>query len=621
LHRLLRTAANKLRRIAPKAASVPKSYTPTQVLLESALRLHQAGRLDDALPLYRRSLELDPASDIAHNLLGTLLCGQGRLEDGEACFSKALEANPSNVEALNNLGNVRKEKGDILGAEALYQKALELRPHFAAASHNLGLLYLECRRLEDAMHFFQRSLSSEPDYAEAHNNLGTALRMRGRLAEAEKHFRAAISADPNLAEAYCGLGDVLQVRGMLDEAELSCKKSLELRPKFADAMHNLATIAITRKKFETAQSYCEAALQIAPDHIGALNHLGTLARWRADHLGAEVVFRRALAIDPDHAVTRFNLANILLLRENYTEGFELYESRLEAFQRPCTRSAALNAKLQSRTRWRGEPTGNKRLLVWAEQGLGDSLMMLRYLPLLSARGVGSFAVYCDDALRRVVQSLGAAQRVIVSDEEAEAVDFDVHCPIMSLPYVFGTGIDSVPDTSPYLRVPADLVSTWRARLNLDKRSVGLAWAGSRTLQEDARRSISLDRFTPFLSVKGIEFISLQQGDTAVQWREFRDLGSHHIEQCADLLDTAALIANLNLVISVDTAVAHLAGALGKPVWLLNRHGSEWRWGPEAERTRWYPSMKIFREPHSNGWDAVIARITAELNSSQLDGDA
>ncbi|HEX6003418.1 MAG TPA: tetratricopeptide repeat protein [Burkholderiales bacterium] len=609
---LFRTAIRMLRRTAPDHGAETPGQVSGRALLESAFQLHRSGRLAEAQPLYRSAIANDPTLDAAHNLLGAVLCAQGQFADGEACFRKALDLNPSSVEALNNLAGARKDQGDVPGAEAIYRRVLDLRPDFPAAWNNLGLIHIARGRPDDAERCFRRALATDGQASDAHNNLGTVLRKQGLLAEAEAEFRAAVAANPDLPEAWSGLGDVLPLRGLLDEAEACCRRALELRADYPDATNNLATIARMRGRLDAAQAYCEEVLRVDSGHVGALNNLGGIAAMRADYAAAEAAYRGALRIDPGNAATRFNLSATLLMLGNYAEGFALYESRFEAFPGSLTRSSALDERLASRPRWRGEPLNDRRLLVWAEQGLGDCIMMLRYLPLLRGRGVGAVTVVCDAALARLVGAMSVAEQVLSPDQIDEALDFDVHCPLMSLPRAFDTRLETIPDRVPYLTIPQVMIAAWRERLIHTKPKVGIAWAGAKTLRDDARRSIPLEQFASLLSLGEVQFVSLQKGDAAADWRQSGLNDVQPIDACNDLLDTAGLVMNLDLVISVDSAVAHLAGALGRPVWLLNRFGSEWRWGLEAQDSRWYPSMRIFREPAPGRWSAVIGQMALQL---------
>jgi Tfp pilus assembly protein PilF len=520
--------------------------------------------------------------------------------------------NPSNVQAWNNLANARKDQGDLEEAERHYLTAVRLDPRFIQASIHLGLLQMQRHRFDEAVTCFRRALEVDPTSAEAWNNLGAVLRIQQKLIDAEESFRKALHLNPALPEAWSSLGELLQLRRRIDEAEICCRHALDLRPSYADALNNLATIAKARGELDTAQDHANEALRSAPGHIGVLNNLGSIAARRNDYRSAESMYRRALDQDPEHPTTRYNLATTLLMRGQYTEGFELYESRFDAFPDLHRVRDSFYKILRAMPRWLGEPLNGARLFVWAEQGLGDALMMLRYLPALRSKDVGTVIVLCDPALARLVRLVDEDITIYTSEEEAEGAAFDVHCPIMSLPQAFGTRFDAIP-AEPYLCVPEGQAATWSERLKASKFRVGITWAGNNDLQEDPRRSIPLKCFAPLFSIPDIEFVSLQKGLVAIEWTAWRGEGGEQIEQCHDFLDTAALVANLDLVISVDTAVAHLAGALGRPVWLLNRFASEWRWGDVGERSPWYPRTRIYREPAPYTWDAVIARVAADLS--------
>jgi len=302
-----------------------------------------------------------------------------------------------------------------------------------------------------------------------------------------------------------------------------------------------------------------------------------------------------------------------LLRGDYREGMKLYESRFAALQGDSGCTPQIRQLLNDNRRWRGEALSGQRVLIWTEQGFGDSLMMLRYLPMVRSRGAGSISVLCESALERVIYSIRGLDQGVSCRQVASADEFDLHCPIMSLPFLFDTTLDSIPNDVPYLTVPRALRDAWKVRLSpIVKPKVGIAWAGSNTLRDDARRSIALAAFKPVMGTEGLQFISLQKEGGAEQLHEWQGQIADWMSDCDDFLDTAALIDNLDLVISVDSAIVHLAGALGKPVWLLNRFGSEWRWGLESESSPWYPSLRIFRQREAKSWERVIAQVANEL---------
>jgi Flp pilus assembly protein TadD len=542
--------------------------------------LLESKHFNEAEQTFRKLLALKPDSADAHNGLGVALHELGRSAEAERGYRAALAIEPDFAEAHNNLGNALKDLGRLKEAEESYRRALALKPYYADAHGNLGLVLLDLAQFEEAEQSFRRLLGLKPDSADAHNGLGIALHELGRNREAEQSYRQALTLQPKLTEAHVNLGNVLQDLGQVNEAELSYRRALALDPDNAAAQYNLAIWLLELGKIEEAESRT----------------------------------RRALALKPGDPRASLNYAWLRLLQGDYESGFQYYESRFEGGgRRNGPRVPTLQAKLGGVPRWQGENLQNKRLLVWTEQGFGDSLMMMRYLQGLKNRGVGHLTVSCDPALDRIMQTIAAVDRVLSTPEPVQLSEFDCHCPIMSLPLLFQTRLESIPAEVPYLRVPAELRSKWARKL-ADKAApkVGLVWAGGKLLQADARRSIALQRFSPLLDVTGPVFVSLQKGEEGDQLRKSGLRMLDWIDECQDFLDTAALIEQLDLVIGVDTAVVHLTGALGKPVWLLNRFDGEWRWLLDREDSPWYPTARIFRQTKPDEWDEVIARVALAL---------
>jgi len=317
-------------------------------------------------------------------------------------------------------------------------------------------------------------------------------------------------------------------------------------------------------------------------------------------------------LHPATAAQRYNLATSLLMRGEYGRGFDLYESRFDTFEERAAPARKFAQSLGKKRRWRGEPLSRRRIVIWCEQGFGDDLMMLRYLPLLKARGTKKIMVVCERELVDLVKAMPVVDRVFSGNDTIAPDDFDVHCPIMSLPHCCQTTRESVPRDIPYLTVPKDRVDRWRKRLaEIGTPKIGLAWAGGAILEADPRRSIPLAAFEPLLFLPGVCFVSLQK-DRRLEDARLAPRLVDWMPECDDFLNTATLIEALDLVISVDTAVAHLAGALGKEVWLLNRFESEWRWGRDATRSVWYPTMTIFNQRNPDRWDEVIGEIAKRL---------
>jgi hypothetical protein len=424
------------------------------------------------------------------------------------------------------------------------------------------------------------------------------------LTDAEASFHKALEYKSDFAEALCNLGHVLEVLGRLDEAEAYCRSALALKPDYPDALCNLGAVLKGRADLNGAEDYCRRALALDPWYVGAHVNLGTILNEGGQRTEAEDSFRRALALDPHSAVAQFNLSLLLLLRNDFEEGFRLYESRFKTF----TRTLTLHDRLKDRPPWQGGPLFGKAILVWTEQGMGDSIMMMRYLPMLKKRGAETVTVFCELALQRVISSMPAVDSLMCHAAPEFEITFDLHCPMMSLPYFSQTNTESIPHEVPYFVVPEDIRQQWRTRLSaVSGIKVGLAWAGSKTLRDDAKRSIAPRELAKLAEINGVQLISLQKekGDGQLDILDWMD-------DCDDFMDTAGLIENLDLVISVDTAVAHLSGALGKPTWLLNRFQSEWRWGIGRQDCDWYPSMRIFSQPRDADWQSVISVVAAEL---------
>lgn len=573
------------------------------------------GRLDAAQEALTRALSLAPDSDVICNLMGTVQRARNDVDAARRFFGKALELNPRNAEAANNLGNLAKEARDFPVAEGCYRRALQINPRFADAWNNLGALYQGQRELEKAEDAIRQALAIRPDNADALNNLGGVLQERGDLDAAEECLRAALRLQPDLPVAMHNLGNILRMMGRLQEAERHCRRAIEIDPASAAAINNLATVLGQRGDLDAAEAACRNALQIDPACAPVHSNLGSIARQRGDMRAAESCYREALRLDPGHPHIEYDLSILALLQENYEEGFLLYESRFHCAGRDFAATRTSYHQLATVPPWHGEPLSGKRIHVWSEQGLGDTLMVMRYLPLLKALGAAHLSVRCEPALERVIATFAEIDEVIAHPGAVPGIQADFHCSMLSLPHRFGTRIGNVPNAVPYLQVPEALVSHWRGQLaGITKPRIGLAWAGNRTLRDDAQRSIALKQLAALFRHPQVQMVSLQKGEAAREWADHASMGSEFIERCQDFMDTAALVANLDLVITVDTAIAHLAGALGKPVWLLNRFGSEWRWGLEREDSPWYPTLRQFRQRNRGDWAEAIDRADQALTA-------
>lgn len=594
-----------------KAVTIAPANPHAHANLGATLR--SAHRFDEAERSLREAARLDPGWGDAHVNLGSLLLARGDPTGAEAAFRDGLACDEENVDAAFGLGVALGSLGKTDEAEHLLRKVVALRPNAPEPHFHLGNLQAGSGQSKAAIDSYRRALELNPTLAEAQNNLGNLLQAQGDCRRAEGCYRAALRADPNFVSAHHNLGVVLRVGDRLDEAENCCRRALELSPDRADIYCNLAAICKSRGQLDQALAAVSTALALEPSLSAAHSTHGAICGAQGELTLAEASFRRAVALDPRNTSAKYNLATVRLLRGDYREGFALYEFRFDCFRAEMLESRGLHELLDPSTCWDGEALGGRRVLLWAEQGLGDSLMMMRYLPLLRGVGAGRVVVQCQPTLERVMRSMPGVDQVICHPDPLPATEFDVHAPLMSLPFLLGTERDNIPGAIGYLAVPREMKAAWRLRLaSRAGLKVGLAWAGSPALRDDARRSIPLRKFDALSRMEGVRVLSLQKDGEAGQLMDSGARIESWMDQCVDFMDTAALVEELDLVISVDTAVVHLAGALGKPCWLLNRYGSEWRWGTSGDRSPWYRSVTVYRQEQGSAWDDVIARVIGDL---------
>jgi Flp pilus assembly protein TadD len=466
-------------------------------------------------------------------------------------------------------------------------------------------------RLPDATTFYRRALALHPPYAEAQQNLGSALADLGQPDAAIACFQKALSLRPDYPMAHLNLGNSLWAKGQAEEAIAAYDRAIALRPDFAEAHCFRAIILGDQGKVEEAMAACRRALALMPGLPDAHNTLGNLLRLTGRLAEATGCYRRALSLMPDYPDAHFNLGTALLTMGEFAAGWPEYEWRWKTPQMIAT------ARRFPRPQWRGEAAAGQRLLIHAEQGSGDTLQFCRYAPLAAARGL-KVIVEAPAPLVRLLRGLDGIEAVVTAGETLP--DFDLHCPMLSLPLALGTTLATVPAATPYLHADAAAAAAWHARLAewpTEGPRVGLVWAGNPSLDQparaamDRRRSIPPERLAPLFALPGLRFFSLQKGGSPLPpGAPVTDL----MAEMADFADTAALVANLDLVIAVDTSVAHLAGALGRPVWLLDRADPDWRWMLGRGDSPWYPSLRIFRQPSAGDWETVMTDVAKALIS-------
>ncbi len=583
--------------------------------------LQKLGRLEQALQSYERALQLEADYAEALSNRGSVLQQLGRLEQALQSYARALELRPEYAEAHNNRGSALQELGHLEEALRCYERALQLKADYTEAHGNRAGVLHQLGRVEEALKSYERALQFKPDYAEGHYNRGVALQKLGRLEEALRSCDRALQLNADYAEAHNNRGIVLQQLRRLEEALQSYQRALQLRPDYAEA-HNNRGIALKElgRLDEALQSY-QRALQLRPDYAEAYANLGVWHCARNEPEAAVINLTRAITIRPDCAAAYMNRGTAALLAGDFEHGWVDYEWRWQAIPN------LVDPRYPDRTLWLGsESLLGKTIVLRSEQGHGDTLQFSRYAKQVADLGA-TVILEVGAPLARLMASLEGVSRVVVRGERLPT--FDYHCPLMSLPLAFRTTLATIPAQVPYLASDPAKTRYWKDKLGPWTRPrVGLVWSGGVLPDRPdwsvhSRRNVPLAKLAPLRTAQ-ISFYSLQKGEPAES--ELRELqaggwqGPALIDFTAslhDFSDTAALMANLDLVISVDTSSVHLAGALAKPVWVMNRFDTCWRWLLHRTDSPWYPTARLYRQQRAGDWDEVVARIRVDLSRMAL----
>jgi tetratricopeptide (TPR) repeat protein len=573
--------------------------------------LKQQGRLEEARDAYRRAVDCHPGFAVARFNFANVARERGRLEEAVTEYREAVRLSPAYVEAWINLGAALLELGQFSEAVAAYRQALEIAPHHAGLWNNLGGGLHRQGQWKEAMAAYEKAIELQPDYPPAYNNRALLLQAGGRYAEAVASCRRALELKPDYADAYINLGQALAAQNEHLDAEAAYRRALELLPDSPEALSNLAASLSMLGRFGEAEAACRAALARRLDFPDALNNLGTALAGQGQAEAAIEAYRRAITLLPDYSLARFNLALQLLLSGQYDAGWPLLEARWGAY-RYAPRDF-------SPPRWDGQELSGQRVLLHAEQGFGDAIHCIRYAPLVAQRG-GEVIIECQRPLVELFRSVPGVRTVVADGDSLPS--FDLHVPMLSLPLVFQTNLATIPQEVPYLFADPSRRKIWRERLGVarPRLRVGLAWAGNPLNIPLRKRDISLQSLAPVLAMEEVEFYSLQRDRAAQQLREYAGASAiiDHTPAIQDFADTAALMMELDLIITVDTSVAHLAGALGRPVWTLLSFVADWRWARTGEQAPWYPTMRLFRQPAIGYWEPVVQRVAEELRNVLAD---
>ena len=572
------------------------------------------GSYTKSIPLLKKVIQLEPNDPDAHNNLGIALKELGDLDDAIASYNTALQLKPNYPDAHNNLGNALKQKGDLTAAVASYNTAIKLNPSDPDAHNNLSIALQEKGDLDAAIASYNTALQLKPNDPKTHNNLGIALQEKGHHNAAIASYNTALQLKPNDPKTHNNLGIALKEQGDLNAAIASYNNALQLKPNDPEIHFNLGIAFMGRDELELAISSYNKALRLKPIYTEAHNNLGIALHEKADLIAAIASYDKALGLKPNDPDAHWNSSAARLLGGNYKKGWEQYEWR--------AKKQNSNSKPHAQPKccmWDGSKIDrNTDILLVSEQGLGDTLQFMRYAFALREQGA-SVSICAQAKLNSLIRESGIDPSPL-TPQEANKVSNGKWIPLLSVPRHLGVNPENPIITRPYIKTTDEFIDKWKVILSTEHRPiVGINWQGNPKAEkaELRGRSLALEVFSPITDSSQISLLSLQKG-----------FGSEQLETCSfkdrfvscqdqvndtwDFLETAAIIANCDLVITSDTSVAHLAGGMGKSTWLLLKKVPEWRWGLEGDTTFWYPSMRLFRQTERGNWVEVIERVAEAL---------
>ena len=578
-----------------------------EAMLLLAMARHGGGALEASLGAYDATLALRPAWPEALNNRGLALQQLGRTEEAAESYERVLALRPDFVDALINLGMAHRLSGRAAVALTYCDRALALRPDSAVAHFNRGVAFEQLEDLEQAANCFERALELNGDLLEARHALGCALMRQQRGLEALACFEAVLAARPGHVEAANNRGILLQRLGRWQEALASYDGALAADPHHVDTLNNRGAMLQRLGRSEEAISNLAAVLERDPRHVEAINNRGTALRQLGRFAESRAAFDAVLEIQPDFEEARFNRAMLSLLEGRMEEGWRDYEARRRMRD---WREWTLPGQ-----EWTGQDLRGKRLLLYFEQGLGDTLQFARFARFL-AEAAGEVVLRAQSPINALLRSMGS---VTVIDRDEADQDCDYHLPLMSTPFALGhEAPEYIARPGPYLFADPDRVKRWAGRLGGEGLKIGLSWQGNPQVDVDYGRSVPLAAYQPLGQVPGVRLISLQKNagteqlDSLPPGMSVETLGPNFDAGPDAFLDTAAVMMSLDLVVTNDTSMAHLAGALGRPVWIMLSSTPDWRWLMERLDSPWYPTARLFRQSRTGEWDAPVASAAAVL---------
>jgi len=544
-----------------------------QIDLQQAAEHHRAGRLNDAIALYRKAVASDPRNADITQMLALAQHQSGNDAEAIPLFNRALMLDPANVSALQNLLELYRRQGNWDKVLECARKLTNLRP----ADSEIRMLYAgalaQAGRLDEAAPAYQKLLESQPTNIQAQHSLAEIYRLQKKFSLAEPEFQKLVRLRPNDVQAWVGLADSLRWQYKMEPWLAASQRAVQIDPNSVDALHQLGWALLDLARPREALPLVERAIRLSPRE-------------------PRLYWLRGF---------------ILLMLGEYPQGWNNYESRWEV--------TGLNLKRPSlgRPQWRGEDLRGKTVYLFPEQGLGDTLQFIRYAPLILERGAKDVFVATPPEIESLLARSMPGIKLLRPGDPLPEIDFQ--CPIMSLPLAFGTTLENVPAKVPYLTPDPVAVTKWKERLSqYPGLKVGLAWAGRPTNPNDFHRSTTLQKLRGLAGIPGIQFVSLQKGYASDQAKQVPELGMiDWTSELNDFADTAALVGALDHVISICTSITHLSGAMGKPTSTILSYTADFRWMLDRDDSPWYPSIKLFRQPTYGEWDSVVQNVRKALS--------
>lgn len=532
--------------------------------------------------------------------IGRELHVTGRLNEAVDVYQQILQRYPENAEAWHMLGVAMSQIGRPAEGLQSIDRAIQLAPDVAQFQVNRAVVLAQLGRIDEATGSLRQAIARQGDVADTHYNLAHLLDRQGNLDESISEYRRALDLRSDYAQAWNGLGSALMKKGETEDAIAAFRQVTVLQPQSAEAQGVLGNSYHRAGRFDDAIDAFNAALRLKPGYPEVLYSIANVQRDQGKLDEAIATFDQALAARPIYPEAQWNRALTLLLKGDFENGWKAYESRWTD-----------QARLLPKPLWDGKGLEGKRILLRLEQGFGDIIQFIRYAPRVAERG-GKVVVQCPQPLKRLLEGQCNVETVVSFEEQVP--EYDVHYPLLSLPALFGTTLETIPNDVPYLLADAALAQSWADRIRGEPAGihVGIAWAGNPEYVHDRQRTIPPAALKPLASVPNVRFYSLQKGVTSAQLSTMPVSMVDWTDELKGFADTAALITNLDVIIACDTAVAHLAGAMAREVWTLLPYAPDWRWMLGRRDSPWYPTMRLFRQPRAGDWSAVIEEVKAAL---------